>query len=178
MEAITQFDFSVLDAIAKLHSSVLNIIMKFFTTLGDNGYLWIGLCIVLICIPKTRKIGIFAAITLAVEFILNDLVIKNIVARERPFIQHSDIKLLISPPHGYSFPSGHSASSFATAFAVFLRNKKIGIPCLVAAALIAFSRLYFYVHFPTDVLAGILFGTAIAVIIYFVEKKIRTSKTK
>lgn len=176
MEAITEIDFAILDALQKIHNTVLNFIMQMFTACGDNGYIWIALCILLLCIPKTRKIGFYAALTLIVEFILNDVVIKDIIARERPFIQHSGIDTIIKQPSGYSFPSGHSASSFATATAVFLHNKKIGIPCLIAAAFIAFSRLYFYVHFPSDVIIGSLLGICIAVVIhklldYIISKK-------
>ena len=163
METINNIDFAILDALQKIHNTILDFIMQLFTTSGDNGYIWIALCVLLLCIPKTRKIGFYAALTLLVEFILNDMVLKEMIARERPFIQRTGIDTIIKQPSGYSFPSGHSASSFATATAVFLHNKKIGIPCLIAAGIIAFSRLYFYVHFPSDVLIGSLFGIAIAI---------------
>lgn len=161
LEAITNIDFAVLDFIQKLHNKLLDFIMQAITVSGDNGYIWIAVCIVLICIPKTRKIGVFTAITLIVEVILNDGIVKGIIARERPFIQNSAIDTIIRQPSGYSFPSGHSASSFAAATAIFMHNKKLGIPAYILAALIAFSRLYFYVHFPSDVIIGSLFGVLI-----------------
>ncbi|WP_124101233.1 phosphatase PAP2 family protein [Ruminococcus sp. Marseille-P6503] len=161
LEAVTNADFAVLDLIQKLHSKALDFIMQAITVSGDNGYIWIAVCIVLICIPKTRKIGIFTAVTLIVEVILNDGIVKGIIARERPFIQNSAIDTIIRQPSGYSFPSGHSASSFAAATAIFMHNKRLGIPAYVLAALIAFSRLYFYVHFPSDVIIGSLFGMLI-----------------
>lgn len=163
MEVITNIDFAVLDFIQKLHNKVLDFIMQAVTLSGDNGYIWIALCIVLLCIPKTRKIGVFTAVTLITEVILNDGIIKGIIARERPFIQNSAIDTIIRQPSGYSFPSGHSASSFAAAAAVYMHNKKLGIPAFIMAALIAFSRLYFYVHFPSDVIIGSLFGVLIGI---------------
>lgn len=137
--------------------------MQAVTLSGDNGYIWIALCIVLLCIPKTRRIGVFTAVTLITEVILNDGIIKGIIARERPFIQNSAIDTIIRQPSGYSFPSGHSASSFAAATAVYMHNKKLGIPAYILAALIAFSRLYFYVHFPSDVIIGSLLGVLIGI---------------
>lgn len=177
MEAITNIDFSILDALQKIHNSVLDFIMRIITTSGDNGYIWIAACIVLLCIPKTRKIGIYTALTLIAEVILNDGIVKGIVARERPFIQNSGIDTIIRQPSGYSFPSGHSASSFAAATAIFKHNKKLGIPAYILAALIAFSRCYFYVHFPSDVIIGSLFGIAIGIcmnkLLNFIAEKIR-----
>lgn len=163
MEAITNIDFAVLDFLQKLHSKVLDFIMQAVTLSGDNGYIWIALCIVLLCIPKTRRIGVFTAVTLITEVILNDGIIKGIIARDRPFIQNSAIDTIIRQPSGYSFPSGHSASSFAAATAVYMHNKKLGIPAYIMAALIAFSRLYFYVHFPSDVIIGSLLGVLIGI---------------
>ena len=87
MEAINNIDFEILDFLQTLHNEVLNFIMSIFTHAGDNGYVWIAFCIILLCIPKTRKIGIYLAITLIVEVILNDGIIKSIIARERPFLQ-------------------------------------------------------------------------------------------
>lgn len=175
MEAIHNIDFGILDFLQTLHNEVLNAIMSIFTHAGDNGYVWIAFCIILLCIPKTRKIGIYLAITLIVEVILNDGIIKSIIARERPFLQRTGIETIIKQPSGYSFPSGHSASSFAAATAIFLHNKRLGIGAYVLAACIAFSRLYFYVHFPTDVLFGSLLGVLIGFLVNkllkFIEKK-------
>lgn len=180
MEIIHSIDFGILDFLQTIHNDVLDFIMKFFTYAGDRGYIWISLCIILLCIPKTRKIGVYLAITLLVEVILNDGIVKGIVARERPFLQRTGIDTIIKQPSGYSFPSGHSASSFAAATAIFLKNKKLGLGALIVAFCIAFSRLYFYVHFPTDVICGSLFGVLIALVISklggLVEKKIAERK--
>jgi len=144
--------------------SFLTPVMKIATTLGNGGIIWILLCLILMIPKSTRKIGITAALSLAIVSILNNLIIKNIVARPRPFTQ-ADIELLISAPKSWSFPSGHAASSFATATAVFLGDKKLGIAALIIAALIAFSRLYFFVHYPSDVLVGAIEGVFTAIVV-------------
>lgn len=144
--------------------SFLTPIMKIATVLGNYGLLWILTCIILLIPKSTRKIGIVASLSLAVVTILNNLIIKPIVARGRPFTIE-EIKLLIAVPGGWSFPSGHTASSFATATAIFIRNKKFGAVALVFAFLIAFSRLYFFVHYPSDVFAGMVEGVITAGVI-------------
>ena len=98
--------------------------------------------------------------------------IKNIVARERPCWIDNTVNLLIANPKDFSFPSGHTLASFEAAVTIFLFNKKVGIPAIILAALIGFSRLYLFVHFPTDVLGGIILGTVIAVSVYFAGNKI------
>lgn len=144
--------------------SFLTPVMKIATTLGNAGIIWIILCLILMIPKSTRKIGIVAALSLAIVSILNNFVIKIIVARPRPFTQ-ADIELLINAPKSYSFPSGHAASSFATATAVFLGDKKLGIVVLIIAALVAFSRLYFFVHYPSDVLVGAMEGAFTAIVV-------------
>lgn len=147
--------------------SFLTPVMKIATTLGNSGIIWILLCLILMIPKSTRKIGITAALSLAFVSLLNNFVIKIIVARPRPFTQ-VDIDLLINAPRSYSFPSGHAASSFATATAVFLGDKKLGIVALIIAALIAFSRLYFFVHYPSDVIAGAIEGIVIAIAMAYI----------
>lgn len=176
MEAIYNIDFKILDFLQTLHNDVLDFIMKAFTYLGNNGYVWIGICIIMLCIPKARKTGVYLAITLIAEVILNDGIVKGIIKRERPFLQRTGIDTIIKRPSGYSFPSGHSASSFSAATAIFLQNKRLGIVAYILAAFIAFSRIYFYVHFPTDILAGSLFGILIGFavnrLLRFIEDKL------
>ena len=170
---MTEFDFSILYWIQDhIVCDWLTPIMKAITTLGNGGIVWIVLCVVLLCFKKTRWIGVTAAISLALVGILNNEIIKPIVARPRPFVQE-EIALLINAPGGWSFPSGHTASSFAPATAVFLKNKKIGIPALILAALMGFTRLYFTVHFPSDVFVGMLEGILIAVVVTVAVDKLR-----
>ncbi len=160
MNCIYNFDFKILNYISEnLHTDFLD---KFFTLItqigGHKGLFWIGFAIILIIIPKTRKIGIAALIAMLIGFIVTNLIIKNAVARIRPYDVNTAVELLVKPLKDYSFPSGHTCVSFAASSAVFLFNKKLGIPALILAVFIGFSRLYLYVHYPTDVLAGAVIG--------------------
>lgn len=151
-------DFSILYALQHLHNAVLDPLMVGISSLGNAGWIWIALTAVFLILPKYRKCGIRMAIALILDLILCNLVLKPLVARPRPCWIDEQIKLLVAAPKDYSFPSGHSAASFAAAVTVFVMHKKEGIAALVLACLIAFSRLYLFVHFPTDVLAGIVIG--------------------
>lgn len=133
--------------------------MVFITRLGDAGIIWIVLSIVLLLIPKTRKSGAVMVAALVVDVLLCNIVLKNLVARTRPYDVNTGVHLLVEKLHDYSFPSGHTAASFASVTALYLAGeKKLWKFALVLACLIAISRLYLYVHYPTDVFGGILFG--------------------
>lgn len=152
-------ELSILDWLQTLHTPFLNKIMVFITRLGDAGIIWIVLSIVLLLIPKTRKSGVVMVAALIVDVLLCNIVLKNLVARTRPYDVNTGVHLLVAKLHDYSFPSGHTAASFASVTALYLAGeKKIWKFALVLACLIAISRLYLYVHYPTDVLGGILFG--------------------
>ena len=100
------------------------------------------------------------------------MLLKNIVSRIRPYDLKQDIELLIKRLSDYSFPSGHTLASFEAATVLMIKDKRLGIPALILAILIAFSRIYLYVHYPSDVLAGILFGIAFAFLAVFIVDKI------
>ena len=152
-------ELSILDWIQTLHTPFLGKIMVFITRLGDAGIIWIMLSIVLLLIPKTRKSGAVMVVALVVDVLLCNIVLKNLVARTRPYDVNTGVHLLVAKLHDYSFPSGHTAASFASVTALYLAGeKKLWKFALVLACLIAISRLYLYVHYPTDVLGGILFG--------------------
>lgn len=144
----------------------------FITTLGDKGLIWILLSLGLLLSKKTRKIGIISLLALICSLLLNNLFLKNLVGRERPFNSLEAILPLIGKPTDLSFPSGHTASSFASAW-VFLRHlpKKYGIPAIILASLIAFSRLYLGVHYPSDVLVGIISGIFVSFIAEFIWER-------
>jgi undecaprenyl-diphosphatase len=108
---------------------------------------------------------------LLIGALIGEVGLKHLVCRPRPFIVNPDVIPPITPPSGYSFPSGHSCSSFVAVTIMFVRDKRIGIPALVLGILIAFSRLYNYVHFPSDVLCGILLGIISAIIVLVIFKK-------
>ena len=138
-------DFSILYALQHLHNAVLDRVMVGITSLGNAGWIWIALTAVFLILPKYRKCGVRMAIALILDLILCNLVLKPLAARPRPCWIDEQVKLLVAAPKDYSFPSGHSAASFAAAVSIFVMHKKEG-----AAALI--------LHFPTDVLAGIAVG--------------------
>lgn len=154
-----EFELQFLDYLQTLHNPVLDKIMVAITTLGDGGILWILLAFVLLIIPKTRKVGFVLALALVLDLAFCNLILKNVVARTRPFEYREGLELLVKRPLDYSFPSGHTAASFTSVTGLFLsRQYKLAWPALVVAILIAFSRLYIYVHFPTDILGGIGVG--------------------
>ena len=102
---------------------------------------------------------------------MGNLTIKPLVGRLRPFYIVHDIKLLIPEPYGYSFPSGHALSSFAASTVIFLNNKKLGLIALILAIMIAFSRLYLYVHYLSDVLVGALLGVMVGIFSKYILEK-------
>ena len=150
--------------------------MPVVTKLGNGGIFWIIVSVVLMLIPKYRKAGFSMGAALLLGLLLCNLTLKPLVARIRPYdyqLEHFGkvIPLLISAPHDFSFPSGHTIASFEAATALLLHNKKLGIPAMVLAALVAFSRLYLYVHYPTDVITSILLGVGLAFLGTWLVKK-------
>ena len=153
-------EISILDLIQKLRTPLGDRVMCMITKLGNGGAVWIVLALVLLLIPKTRRSGAVLAAALAVDAVLCNLLLKPLVARVRPFEVNTAVQLLVAKPQDFSFPSGHTAASFASAAALyFAGEKKLWKPVLVLAVLIAFSRLYLYVHYPTDVLGGAVLGS-------------------
>ena len=157
-----EFEFLILNAIQNLRCGFVDALMVFFTTLGEWGAVWIFLGVTLLFFKKYRRLGAIILLGLLVGLVTVNLGIKNIVARPRPCSLNPDIELIIPFPSEYSFPSGHTVSSFSAATSVFLNNRKMGAFALSLAAVIAFSRMYLYVHFPTDILGGIVIGVAIS----------------
>lgn len=166
MEWLLELDGQILLWIQEyLRTPILTAFFTKFTLLGDHGLIWIVLGLVLLIPKKTRKAGVLVLASLLGSLLINNLLLKNIVARTRPYEVIDGLKLLIAPQWDYSFPSGHAGSSFAAAMAMFLKlPRRYGIPALIGAALIAVSRLYVGVHYPTDVLVGTLTGILIAVL--------------
>ncbi|MBE5921377.1 MAG: phosphatase PAP2 family protein [Lachnospiraceae bacterium] len=157
---------------------VLNPLVVAITSLGNAGLIWIALCMVFCLTKKYRRVGIAGLLSLLLCFLITNVVLKNAVARIRPYEVIDSLQILIAKPHDFSFPSGHTASSFAAAMAlVFAGKKKEGIAAIILATAISFSRLYIGVHYPTDVICGALIGTMCAYIIYKIipwwEEKIK-----
>lgn len=164
MEIILSLDYSILRLIADhLVNDALTVVMRLITSLGNGGMIWILIAFLCMLRPSTRRCGISMLGALLLSLLIGNCLIKPLVARPRPFQQYADLVPLIAPPGEFSFPSGHSSSSFAAAAAFFLHHKKAGTAALVLAALIAFSRLYVCVHFPSDVLCGSLLGILLGI---------------
>ncbi len=156
---IMSIEFTILDWIQSIRTPFLDIAMQFISGLGNVGIIWIILAATLVFIPKTRKSGIVLIIALCFDTILCNVILKNVVGRIRPCDINTAVQLLVTRPHDFSFPSGHTAASFAAVSALFFaKEKKLWKTVLVLAVLIAFSRLYLYVHYPTDILGGIAVG--------------------
>ncbi len=162
------FDLPILDWIqANLQSSFMDKFMPIVTVLGDAGLFWIAWAVLLLLFPKTRKIGLGMGFALIMGLLICNVTLKPMIQRIRPYdFQEQEfgilINLLIDRQHDFAFPSGHTIASFEAATVLLKNSKKMGIPAMILAVIIAFSRLYLYVHYPTDVIfsvfAGILFA--------------------
>ncbi len=163
------WEFGMLNYIARFHNNILDSIMIFISSLNNNGYICIAATFILLCSRKYRKIGLTCVAALIIMQISGNMIIKPALERLRPY-EINRVDLLIPTPKGSSFPSGHTYSAFAWAMSIFMWNRKWGTVSLIFAALIGFSRMYLYVHFPTDVLGGAVLGVADGIICYFVFK--------
>lgn len=165
MEGLQNIDFSILNLIQSyIKCGFLDVVMPVITTLGNGGAIWIIIAISLTVTKKYRKIGLTMGLALIFSLLVGNIILKPFVARVRPFNINTSIQLLIKAPVDFSFPSGHAMASFAAAIVIFCYNKKYGIGALILATLIAFSRLYLYVHFPSDVIVGTITGVLLALI--------------
>lgn len=178
MEIIQNIDNNILMFIQNnIKCTFLDFIMPIITSLGNGGTVWICVAIFMLCSKKYKKYGFILGVTLACGYIFGDLIIKPIVQRVRPFNVNETIQILIARPLSYSFPSGHSLNSFSSATIIFKAKKKWGIAAFTLASLIAFSRMYLYVHYPSDVLSGIIIGICIALVVYrFMNAKLKNKK--
>ena len=172
------FDLPILDWIAaNLWCPVLDVAMPIITLLGDAGIFWIAVSVLFMISKKYRKTGIGMMLALLMGLLVCNIWLKPTVARMRPYdfqMEYflKEIPLLAGAMHDFSFPSGHTIASFEAAVVIFLNNKKLGIAAMILACLIAFSRLYLYVHYPTDVICSVILGTAFAFLGNFLAGKI------
>lgn len=152
-------ELKILDLIQNIRTPAGDAVMPFISGLGNAGMIWILLTVILLLVPKTRKSGAILAVALCIDLILCNVMLKNIFCRIRPFDVNTAVRLLIARPEDYSFPSGHTAASFTAVSALFFAGeKRMWKPALILAVLIAFSRMYLYVHYPTDILGGAAVG--------------------
>lgn len=182
------FDLPILDWIRdNLTHPILDTLMPLVTMLGNGGIIWILLALVLLLLPKHRAAGIRMAVALLMGLLVCNLGMKPLFARIRPFDFQWEycgrvIDLLIAAPQDYSFPSGHTIASFEAATVLLLYRRKWGIPALILAVLIAFSRLYLYVHYPTDVICSVILGVLIGILacklVDLISRKYKLGETK
>ena len=160
-----QMELAVLDWIQQhCRSDVLDVVMPWFTKLNDGGEIWIALAVILFLLKEHRKAGLSVGVGLATNLLICNKLLKPLIGRVRPFAVNTAVELLVEAPSSASFPSGHTASSFAVVGALWALKHPLWKPTAVVAALMGISRLYLYVHWPSDVLGGVVVGWLCGVI--------------
>jgi len=144
--------------------------MPFISFFSNKGWIWIAIAVGLLLTKKYRRYGVALSIGLALCLVMGNVILKSLVARPRPYDVYGEIELLIEKLSDFSFPSGHTYSAFCGATILYFMNRKIGYAAFAFAVLTAFSRLYLFVHYPTDVLAGIVMGVAVAFLAMYILK--------
>lgn len=162
-----------------LRNPACDVFFKSITHLGDGGIFWILLTVVLLCFKKTRRAGVFSACALIGSLIVNNLILKNLVGRIRPYEVVDGLKCIVAPARDPSFPSGHTGASFASASSIYKEMpRKYAVCFIVLASLIAFSRLYVGIHYPTDVLGGLATGCGVGLFVHSIGGKAEAKRRK
>lgn len=183
MDSLTSLDVSIIDIIQNfIRNDLFDWFFPKITMLGNAGVFWITLGVLLLFPKKTRKTGASMLLALTIGFIIGNLILKNAFARIRPYELKGALvtakELLTSVPKDYSFPSGHTLASFGAATAIYKNKKWCGVLALVLASLIGFSRLYLYVHYPSDVVVALFMGILFGNLAYYIVGKYLEYKKK
>ena len=148
-----------------MRNEFMDSLMTIVTTLGNGGFIWFVIAVILLFLKQYRKYGLIIIAALILCGLIGNVCLKNLVGRLRPCDVNTSIELLIARPIDFSFPSGHAMTSFAPAILLIFMNRKIGVIALVLASVITFSRLYLYVHYPSDVIAGAAIGSGLSLVL-------------
>lgn len=157
-------EIDILNILQTLRNPFLDWLMPVISHMG-NGVLYIVLAVVLLCFKKTRRIGVVLTLALILEYTIVSFLLKPAVARPRPYTVNTLIQLLIEEPKDWSFPSGHTSAAFTMIFALYFMKNRWWIPMAIFGVLVAFSRMYLYVHYPTDIFFGACIGILSAYIV-------------
>lgn len=169
IEAIINFDIQTLLYVQEnIRCAFLSHIFIPLTKSGDFGFIFILAGIIMLCFSRTRKTGIIFLSALTVDFIISNLLIKNLVMRVRPYEVIENLAILTAPPHGYSFPSAHTSAAFACITTLYFTEKKLFPYTLIFAVLMGLSRIYVGVHYPSDVFCGAVVGMITAYLVYMI----------
>ena len=170
---LNKAELEILDGIQDIFGcSFMDAVVPVITFFGSAGWMWIAMGLVFVFIRKYRRTGITLLAGLVVHLLTCNIALKNIVCRDRPCWVNDSVELLVSNPTDYSFPSGHTMVSFVAATVLTMLHPKWGFWAYPVAALLGFSRLYLYVHFPTDVLAGAILGVIVGIPVTVGMKKL------
>lgn len=170
-------DFLLLWIQDNLRADIWTPFWKGITFLGDGGWFWIALAVILLFKVSTRKAGILSLLSMGTGALITNLLLKPMIARTRPYEAISGLVLLVGKQHDYSFPSGHTCASFACALILWkMFPGKKGIFAVILAIGIAFSRLYVGVHYPSDVLGGFFVGLLSSELVYWLNKRVEAAK--
>lgn len=178
---VTEFDRDVIYYVYNnMHGGFLDDFFQVIYFLSAGAWIWIAAAAAMLFSRKWRLTGVMLLLSLGISALFGNYVLKNIFCRNRPFVDDPAIQLIISIPHGYySFPSGHSITAAASAVSVFIRDKAVGTAAIILALLICFSRVFFAVHYPTDIIAGFILGAVCAVVVHkLLSKKTQTLLNK
>ncbi|MBI2870980.1 MAG: phosphatase PAP2 family protein [Candidatus Omnitrophica bacterium] len=179
--ALTEFDTALFTLLnSKWHAAWLDWAMPKITNFFIDVYPFVVLCIIVMIAGRARGLVTGALMVLALAFsnVVTGSWLKPLFGRPRPFAALEDVRLLIPPPASMSFPSTHATISFAVAVVVAFRHPRAAVWIFGWAVLMAYTRAYVGVHYPSDLLGGAIAGTLIGWGLVLTEKGIRRAAVR